>query len=88
MIYASCSPESFARDARALVDGGFALAEVRPIDQFLLSAEVELVACSPASPGRRRPCSCALGAMRRRKTALIAAAPAAIYARPAAVPFV
>lgn len=44
IIYASCHPESFARDARVLVDAGFALEEVRPIDQFLFSAEIELVA--------------------------------------------
>ena len=44
IIYASCSPESFARDARRLVDGGFRLIEVRPIDQFLFAAEVELMA--------------------------------------------
>ena len=57
VIYASCHPESFARDARTLVDAGFALEEVRPIDQFLFSAEIELVALltrTPA-PGRRRP---------------------------------
>jgi 23S rRNA (uracil1939-C5)-methyltransferase len=52
VVYASCSPESFARDARTLVDHGLALLEVRPIDQFLYSAEVELVARfgRPAAP--------------------------------------
>ena len=56
VIYASCHPESFARDARMLVDGGFALGEVRPIDQFLFSAEIELVALftRTLAPGRRR----------------------------------
>lgn len=44
VIYASCGPESFARDARCLSDGGLELAEVRPVDQFLFSAEIELVA--------------------------------------------
>jgi 23S rRNA (uracil1939-C5)-methyltransferase len=44
VVYASCHPESFARDARLLVDAGFALAELRSIDQFLYSAEVELAA--------------------------------------------
>jgi 23S rRNA (uracil1939-C5)-methyltransferase len=44
VVYASCDPGSFARDARALVDGGYRLLEVRPIDQFLFSGEVELVA--------------------------------------------
>lgn len=55
VIYASCHPESFARDARTLVDAGFALEEVRPIDQFLFSAEIELVALlTRPSPRRRR----------------------------------
>jgi 23S rRNA (uracil1939-C5)-methyltransferase len=40
----SCNPVTFARDARVLLDGGFALAEVTPIDQFRYSAHIELVA--------------------------------------------
>jgi 23S rRNA (uracil1939-C5)-methyltransferase len=44
VVYASCHPESFARDARILTDAGFALVEVRPVDQFLYAAEIELVA--------------------------------------------
>ena len=44
IVYASCDPESFARDARVLVDGGYALGRVQPVDQFLWSAEIELVA--------------------------------------------
>lgn len=39
----SCNPATFARDARRLVDGGFDLARVVPVDQFVHSAEVELV---------------------------------------------
>lgn len=39
----SCHPGSFARDARILADGGFALASVLPIDQFLWSPHVELI---------------------------------------------
>jgi 23S rRNA (uracil1939-C5)-methyltransferase len=42
---ASCNPATFARDARILVDGGFRLDWVAPVDQFLWSPEVELVAC-------------------------------------------
>jgi 23S rRNA (uracil1939-C5)-methyltransferase len=41
---ASCNPATFARDARILVDGGFRLDWVAPVDQFLWSAEVEMVA--------------------------------------------
>ncbi|HMR32098.1 MAG TPA: RsmD family RNA methyltransferase [Geminicoccaceae bacterium] len=44
IVYASCDPESFARDARLLVEGGYLARTVQPVDQFLWSAEVELVA--------------------------------------------
>jgi 23S rRNA (uracil1939-C5)-methyltransferase len=40
----SCNPQTFARDARTLVDGGFRFIRVKPIDQFLWSSHVELVA--------------------------------------------
>jgi len=39
----SCNPTTFARDARILVDAGFKLEAVKPIDQFLWSPHVELV---------------------------------------------
>ena len=44
VVAVSCNPASFARDARALVDGGYELKEVTPLDQFLWSPHVELVA--------------------------------------------
>jgi len=40
----SCNPATFARDARTLVDGGYSLQWVRPVDQFVWSSEVEMVA--------------------------------------------
>ncbi len=40
----SCNPASFARDARILVNGGYRLTGLTPIDQFLWSNHVELVA--------------------------------------------
>jgi 23S rRNA (uracil1939-C5)-methyltransferase len=40
----SCSPTTFARDARTLIDGGYTLKSVTPIDQFLWSPHIELVA--------------------------------------------
>jgi 23S rRNA (uracil1939-C5)-methyltransferase len=40
----SCNPATFARDARMLVDGGYRLEKVTPIDQFRWSAHVELAA--------------------------------------------
>jgi len=39
----SCNPMTFARDAKILVDAGFTLDRVHPIDQFLWSPHVELV---------------------------------------------
>jgi 23S rRNA (uracil1939-C5)-methyltransferase len=44
VVAVSCNPATFARDARILVDGGYRLAAVTPVDQFLYSAHVELVA--------------------------------------------
>ncbi|MEN3974734.1 class I SAM-dependent RNA methyltransferase [Emcibacter sp. SYSU 3D8] len=40
----SCNPSTFARDARAMADGGYTLEAVTPIDQFRWSAHVELAA--------------------------------------------
>jgi 23S rRNA (uracil1939-C5)-methyltransferase len=40
----SCNPASFARDARTLVEGGFRLLWVQPVDQFRWSPHVELAA--------------------------------------------
>jgi 23S rRNA (uracil1939-C5)-methyltransferase len=44
VVYASCEPASFARDVRILQDGGYRLEKLMPIDQFLWSAHVELIA--------------------------------------------
>lgn len=40
----SCNPATLARDARILIDGGFKLERVTPVDQFLYSPHVEAVA--------------------------------------------
>jgi len=43
VIGVSCNPATFARDARVLIDAGFRLERVLPVDQFLWSSHVELV---------------------------------------------
>lgn len=43
VIGVSCNPATFARDARTLVDAGFRLERILPVDQFLWSPHVELV---------------------------------------------
>ena len=45
IAYVSCNPATFARDAKALVDGGYRLLWVKPIGQFRWSTHVELVGC-------------------------------------------
>jgi 23S rRNA (uracil1939-C5)-methyltransferase len=44
VVAVSCNPGTFARDMRILLDGGYRLAAVTPIDQFRYSAHVEIVA--------------------------------------------
>jgi 23S rRNA (uracil1939-C5)-methyltransferase len=43
VVYVSCDPGSFARDAAILIGAGFRLDAVTPVDQFRYSAHVELV---------------------------------------------
>jgi len=44
VVAVSCNPATFARDARVLIDGGFKLDSVTPVDQFRHTPHVELVA--------------------------------------------
>lgn len=44
VVAVSCNPATLARDLRTLIDGGYKLASINPIDQFLYSAHVEVVA--------------------------------------------
>ena len=43
VIGVSCNPATFARDARTLIDAGFRLERILPVDQFLWSPHIELV---------------------------------------------
>jgi 23S rRNA (uracil1939-C5)-methyltransferase len=44
IVAVSCNPATFARDARILVGGGYRLGPIQPVDSFLWSAQLELVA--------------------------------------------
>jgi 23S rRNA (uracil1939-C5)-methyltransferase len=44
VVAVSCNPATFARDAAALIAGGFRLVRVTPIDQFVWTPHLELVA--------------------------------------------
>jgi 23S rRNA (uracil1939-C5)-methyltransferase len=54
IISISCSAETFARDARILVDGGFQIESVTPLDQFRFSAHVEIAAVFRRSKPKAR----------------------------------
>jgi 23S rRNA (uracil1939-C5)-methyltransferase len=43
VIAVSCNPATLARDARTLIDGGYRMGPVTPIDQFLFSSHIEAV---------------------------------------------
>ncbi len=42
VVYVSCNPSSWARDAKRLVEGGYRLEKLRPVGQFRWSTHVEL----------------------------------------------
>lgn len=44
VVAVSCHAGTFARDARILIDGGYRVIEITPIDQFRYSEHVEIVA--------------------------------------------
>lgn len=44
VVAVSCNPATLARDARILIDGGYTLEVVTPIDQFQYSPHIEAVA--------------------------------------------
>ena len=44
IVAVSCNPRTFARDLRILLEGGYRLGAVTPVDQFRYSAHVEIVA--------------------------------------------
>jgi 23S rRNA (uracil1939-C5)-methyltransferase len=44
LLYVSCNPATFARDAARLGAGGYRIERVKPVGQFRWSTHVELVA--------------------------------------------
>ena len=55
VIYVSCNPEAFASEVPAMLDAGYTLERVLPVDMFPHTDHVELVATLSAPP--RRPSS-------------------------------
>ena len=57
LVGVSCNAQTFARDAKILIAGGYVLQSVTPVDQFLYSPHVELVGVfskPPAKAARKR----------------------------------
>jgi 23S rRNA (uracil1939-C5)-methyltransferase len=44
LVYVSCNPTTFAPNARQLVDAGYVLERVRPLDMFPHTPHIECVA--------------------------------------------
>jgi 23S rRNA (uracil1939-C5)-methyltransferase len=55
VIAVSCNATSFARDAKILIEGGYELQKIWPVDQFLYSAHIELVALFQKSKSAQKP---------------------------------
>ena len=43
LVMISCNPITFSRDVQDLVDAGFTMGVVTPVDQFLYSSHLEIV---------------------------------------------
>lgn len=44
IVAVSCDPTSFARDAKILIEGGYEIESILPVDQFLWSTHIECIA--------------------------------------------
>lgn len=52
VVAVSCNPATLARDVRILVDGGYVIERVQPIDQFVYAPHVEAVVVLKRPPKR------------------------------------
>jgi 23S rRNA (uracil1939-C5)-methyltransferase len=50
VVSVSCNTQTFARDARILIDGGYTMGPVTPVDQFRHSPHVEMIAAFTKAP--------------------------------------
>lgn len=50
VIYVSCNPTTFAKDAKVLIDGGYRLTRVQPVDQFVWSVHTEVMGIFSRNP--------------------------------------
>ena len=53
-VAVSCNAQTFARDAKILVDGGFRIERITPVDQFRHSAHIEVVAVFRREPSKTK----------------------------------
>ena len=58
VVAVSCNVATFARDARILIDGGYQIEGVTPVDQFRHTPHVELVARFKGSESAVEIASC------------------------------
>jgi 23S rRNA (uracil1939-C5)-methyltransferase len=52
IVYVSCNPTTLAPNARQIVDAGFRLVKVRPVDMFPHTPHIECVALFEKNSGR------------------------------------
>ena len=55
IVYVSCNPATLARDARVLVNGGYTLDRVTPLDMFPQTGHIECVTKFSRDPNWTRP---------------------------------